>query len=295
MSQAQAQTPGAATSIPHFGLFDLGPVDIPGNIAGSTIEGVQRTPVPLTLGVPASLASGVQLAPWSGPGSTLDGTPNSCIGFAGFAPPPAFELQAVGTCLFKPSPNPPEWHAVLWIGNQITDVGILPNAQSQPGGPPPGPVSRAFNMNSVGDVVGVSDTGYTNPARHPAYHAFLWNGGVMQDLGTLLDAQHDSEAIAVNDSHEVVGWSDAVVLSDGSEGQHAFLYTHGQMYDLNDLLEGAPPTTRLILAEAISCEGHITALGYDTRVSDGTSGVGGRPREHAYFLARIGPPRNCLP
>lgn len=295
MGHAYAQSPSGNDPTPQFALFDLGPVDMPGNIAGAALLQVQRTRYPIVGGVPASLATGVQWTSFQRSGPTLDGQPNSCDVFADFDFPPAYQFQGVGTCQFRQSP--PEWHAVLWMGNQVTDLGILPNALSQfgVGAPNPGPTARAFNMNSAGDVVGGSDTGYAHTAAPPAYHAFLWNGGVMQDLGTLLDVYANSEAIAVNDSHEAVGWSDAVDSSNGLPRVHAFLYANGSMYDLNDLLVYAPPTSRLMLAEAISCNGDITALGYDTRVSDGSYTVHGGPREHAYFLAALRPPRDCPP
>jgi probable HAF family extracellular repeat protein len=95
---------------------------------------------------------------------------------------------------------------------QLVDVGTL-------GG---NGMTEALAINDVGQVVGSSFT-----ATHES-HAFLWEAGAMQDLGTL--GGGGSVALAINDASQVVGQSDTAT------GEiHAFLWDAGVMQDLGTL------------------------------------------------------------
>jgi probable HAF family extracellular repeat protein len=93
-----------------------------------------------------------------------------------------------------------------------------------------GGFSWAHDVNNRGQIVGrfASDAG--------SHHAFLWERGVMLDLGTLPGGSH-SEAYAINDRGQVVGWSTVDettrTLFDGC--WHAFLWANGTMTDLGSL------------------------------------------------------------
>src|SRR5207244_10248449 len=73
-------------------------------------------------------------------------------------------------------------------------------------------------------------------------HAFLWQNGVMTDLGTL-PGSTSSTATAINNSGQVVG----------NSGNHAFFWDKGVMTDLGTL----PGYTGSVVARAINDSGQV--------------------------------------
>ena len=254
----------AGATTPQFTVTDLGAVDRAG--AGLAWKQIQ--------GQPDNRRSG------------LGGNPVSNVIYATFG-------LAVGTSSTTQPDDLPSTEAALWNGNTVTGLGWLPGARGTVFG---GPNSTAFALNSVGDVVGQSDTefdGFPQPSPYVASHAFLWNNGAIRDLGTLViptpTLHYDSNnfssmAEGVNDFHEVVGWAHAVASADNSLLQRAFFYANGSIYNLTYLLVGSPPI-RLTDATSINCQGNISAIGYG--LSGGST--------HSYLLTRVGPTRNCPP
>src|SRR6187401_2604951 len=100
----------------------------------------------------------------------------------------------------------------------VTDLGTLG-----------GPVSGAVAINNNGQIVGSSNITLTGSG-FPVSHAFLYENGIMTDLGALA-AGASSGAQGINDSGQVVGISSTA--NDGP--QHAFLYQNGTMTDLGTL------------------------------------------------------------
>ena len=93
-----------------------------------------------------------------------------------------------------------------------------------------GVFSVAHDINRRGQIVGRASLSTGEQ------HAFLWQDGVMRDLGTL-PGGFFSEAYGINDRGQVVGWSNlappACTLFDGC--WHAFLWQDGAMTDLGGI------------------------------------------------------------
>lgn len=122
--------------------------------------------------------------------------------------------------------------------------------------------SEAWDINDLNQVVGQS---YIDVTGGPSIeHAFLWNQGVMKDLGTL-SGGNESEAFAINNKGDIVGRSNG----------KAFLYTSGQMYDLNKVLDATLSGWKISEAWDINDYGQI--VGFATNGSD----------EHGFVLSPL--------
>jgi probable HAF family extracellular repeat protein len=104
--------------------------------------------------------------------------------------------------------------------------------------------SRAIDINDSGQIVG-----YYYPSGGPNYHAFLYSGGSMTDLGTM--GSIDIAARGINNKGQVVGGSD----------YGAFIYSGGTMTNLNTLIDH-PELMRLQDAMGINDLGQIIVSGY---------------------------------
>jgi probable HAF family extracellular repeat protein len=107
-----------------------------------------------------------------------------------------------------------------------------------------GDYSEAWGINDRGQVVGFS---YTASRKT---HAFLWEKGVMKDLGTLEGDNGYSEARAINAWGHIVGQS-----STGTGVNHAVLWKGGKIIDLGTL-EG------MQYSEAWDINGRCQVVGY---------------------------------
>src|SRR5436309_15537 len=140
----------------------------------------------------------------------------------------------VGCCTtggIRPLLDAPLCHATLWKGNEIVDLGTLG-----------GFISNAFHVDDGGQIVGASTTGTPDPLSFLAesIHPFVWQNGVMHDIGTLQDG---TIALPSNQSGNgrnglVTGFSfiDSVANPDtGLPTAHAFLWQDGNMQDIPTL------------------------------------------------------------
>jgi probable HAF family extracellular repeat protein len=118
-------------------------------------------------------------------------------------------LTAVGICV---------WCAGAYATPQytVTGLGGLPGYTYE---------TYATGLNNSGQVVGYC-VNYTGTA---TYHAFLYSGGQMQDLGTFGGA--DSAATGINDAGVVVGSANAA----NKTSIEPFVYSGGQMQRVGSL------------------------------------------------------------
>jgi probable HAF family extracellular repeat protein len=126
-----------------------------------------------------------------------------------------------------------QFRAVLWKDGQIIDLGTLEGGYE----------SFVGNVNSRGDVVGLAMNTVPDPfnINGPGFfptqsRAFLWQNGVMQDLGTL--GGTDANAILINEGGQIVGTSYTNSTPNPTTGIPTidpFLWKNGTMMDLGTL------------------------------------------------------------
>lgn len=125
-------------------------------------------------------------------------------------------------------------HAFLHDGQGLVDLGTFTTDNRLS--------STAYAVNAAGQVVGSAarDLVYTDEGVWTPQHAFLWQGGVMQDLGALTtDARLSSVAYGINEAGQIAGTSaTGIATGDGWEMlvQHAFFADgSGSLLDLGTL------------------------------------------------------------
>jgi probable HAF family extracellular repeat protein len=122
-----------------------------------------------------------------------------------------------------------ETRAVLWEDGKIIDLGTLGGNES-----------LAIWVNNSVQVAGVSANTIPDPVSMFGFgtqtRAFLWQNGVIQDLGTL--GGPDAFPATMNERGQVVGSSFTNATPNPVTGvptTHPFLWDHGTMVDLGTL------------------------------------------------------------
>jgi probable HAF family extracellular repeat protein len=123
----------------------------------------------------------------------------------------------------------PAIEAVLWRDGQVINLGTLGGNESYP-----------ISVNNRGQVAGAASNAILDPLALDFFplsgtqtRPFLWQNGVMQDLGTL--GGPDAFAVIVNNRGQVLGVS---LVSPNSFEQHGFLWENGRMHDIPDTFGG---------------------------------------------------------
>jgi probable HAF family extracellular repeat protein len=157
--------------------------------------------------------------------------------------------QIVGISQVNDVPNPilgfPPFQAAIWYRGTIIDLGP---------GPENGIGSAGFNINNRGQAVG--RFALPDPVEGAVAHAFLWESGVMHDLGVPAGLGDDnSEANSLNDSGKVVGDS-GVGFIESYTPNRALLWESGPSIDLNTLI-AANSGYQLTVAFDVNSRGQI--------------------------------------
>lgn len=151
--------------------------------------------------------------------------------------------QIVGGATVSDVVNPilgfPPYYGTLWDRDEIINLT-------------PGVPAAAFNINNKGQVVGrilVPDTKEGGVA-----HAFLWQEGVLTDLGVPA-GDDNSEANSLNSHGQIVGDS-GVGFIETYRPDRALLWQNGTRFDLNTLIPD-DSGYHLIVAFDVNARGEI--------------------------------------
>lgn len=130
--------------------------------------------------------------------------------------------------------------AFLWRAGAFTPLGTLGGSSS-----------IANDINNKTQIVGTAAI-----SDDLSSHAFLWQDGVMQDLGGLTPLPAaGSAANGLNNLGVIVGQAQI------GEEQRAVMWQDGQIVDLNSLLPAGTPWDLLTSAASINDQGWITGTG----------------------------------
>jgi probable HAF family extracellular repeat protein len=154
------------------------------------------------------------------------------------------------------APDFPQVRAVLWRHGQIMDLGTLPGGYQ----------SIANALNNRGQVIGIATNDTPDPlallGAPTQTRAFLWQNGVMQDLGTL--GGPDAIANLINDQGEITGPSFLAIdpATGFPSAVHPFFWKNGHMSDIGSLggTDSEP--------KAMNARGEV--VGYSTLPGDST-------------------------
>ena len=134
------------------------------------------------------------------------------------------------TAITDPYTGWPADHAVLFKGGQVIDLGTLPGGYE----------SQANDINDRGQMSGFASNGIPDPYSFFGWgtqaRSFIWQNGVMRDIGTL--GGPDAVSTTLNAAGQITGQSytnSAANPATGVPTLDPFLWTSGHMRDLGTL------------------------------------------------------------
>jgi probable HAF family extracellular repeat protein len=141
-----------------------------------------------------------------------------------------WSIGASQTGIFNPA-GFPQLHATLWIGRRIIDLGVVPGGSD----------SIGTSINNAGQAVGLSNTDVADPFSPfgVQVRTFLWEEGVLRDIGTL-GGPDAFPGPGCNNQRPgvIVGYSYTSFTPNETTGiptQDPFLWDNGIMRDLGNL------------------------------------------------------------
>lgn len=128
-------------------------------------------------------------------------------------------VAALAACGAPTAPSAPQAGLIggtlLPVSYRAIDLGLLDSTA--------GSVAEALDVNDLEQIVGWTRAGFVGPS-----HAFLWQHGVMTDIGTL--GGSTSYGLFINRNGQIAGWSTTAAAE-----QHAFFWQAGVMTDVGTL------------------------------------------------------------
>jgi probable HAF family extracellular repeat protein len=159
-----------------------------------------------------------------------------------------------------------EYDGVVWKDGQIIDLGTFGGAFSWAGGINDAGQVTGLALTTVPDSFDLGDLCFNNPFATQLL-AFIWNGGALQNLGTL--GGPDSCGVWINQKGQVAGMSftnSVINPSTGFPTMHPFFWDGKRMLDAGTL-----GGTLAGVAGAVALNDHSEIAGASTLAGDATS------------------------
>ena len=257
----EALPDGGTLTEPYYWSYSTGMQTL-GNFGGIIGTGWEINDIGYVVGEACNIDFNVEAFVW-------DGQDKIILGSLGGDDTRAYSINNTGYIVGQGEYDPDlngGIHGFLWYDGIMTDLGVIADC-----------CSSAEDINEAGTIVGWSSTEQGFYYRH----AVMWLDGQIIDLGTLEDGKGKSEARAINDLNQVVGYS-------YYSNFHAFFWDQGIMYDIHTNYDWDES-----LAKGINNNSEV--VGYYSRFNypnDDFAGFIWDPVNGSHLLNKIIPPNS---